>query len=449
QLGAGRMAIAGGTHRQEAPAAFRRLHHALRLGRDERKRLLAEDMLAGVEGGDGRLGVREGRRRDNHRVDIPSGQQVVQTRHDVRNAVLLREGLRTLRQDVEDRHRPCRGVLGQRPHMAVGDPPGPDDADAKLVQALLPRVRGGHADTAVLPPSIDGGRPLVMSGTTNYGSSFLCPDARLGDSLSTAGVGCCRKAALHRGKSRQFVLSEATLRQDAATALPNFFAFLHEAPDILQATSGIALLLDLTGLRAINADGGTAAGDDHVGLLAAVLREITAASAPPAPRCYRLGGDEFLLFLPDADGGDAEWWTAHVNAALSALAHRRANGRSCPRVQGTAVPYPGPTGSVAELLASVYREVDTSRGSEANSIVPRLLNRIDETLSLLIEARLQAHTDVVSGLPNHRAAESALSAALKSPLTRNFSVLLVDGDDLRAYNALGYEAGNQMIRDLG
>jgi diguanylate cyclase (GGDEF)-like protein len=288
-----------------------------------------------------------------------------------------------------------------------------------------------------------------MSGTTNYGSSFLCPDARLGDSLSTAGVGCCRKAALHRGKSRQFVLSEATLRQDAATALPNFFAFLHEAPDILQATSGIALLLDLTGLRAINADGGTAAGDDHVGLLAAVLREITAASAPPAPRCYRLGGDEFLLFLPDADGGDAEWWTAHVNAALSALAHRRANGRSCPRVQGTAVPYPGPTGSVAELLASVYREVDTSRGSEANSIVPRLLNRIDETLSLLIEARLQAHTDVVSGLPNHRAAESALSAALKSPLTRNFSVLLVDGDDLRAYNALGYEAGNQMIRDLG
>jgi diguanylate cyclase (GGDEF)-like protein len=272
----------------------------------------------------------------------------------------------------------------------------------------------------------------------------------LGDSFFTAGVGCCPKAALHNRKSRQFVLSEATLRQDAATALPNFFAFLHDAPDILQTTSGIALLLDLTGLRAVNAEAGQPEGDEHVGLLAAVLRELITTGATPAPpRCYRIGGDEFLLFLPDAIGKDAEWWTAHVNAALSAMAQRKMNGRSCPRVRGTSVPYPGPTGSVAELLASVYREVDTSRGNEAGSIVPRLLNRIDETLSLLIEARLQAHTDVVSGLPNHRAAESALSAALKSPLTRTFSVLLVDGDDLRAYNALGYEAGNQMIRDLG
>lgn len=245
------------------------------------------------------------------------------------------------------------------------------------------------------------------------------------------------------------MLSEATLRQDAATALPNFFAFLREAPEILRMTSGTALLLDLTGLHTLNAPDGLAFSDEQVGALATVLRGVLAVSdGDDATRCYRLGGDEFLLFLPGACGGDAERWTSRVNAGLAEHLHTPDPARAA-RVRGTCVPYPGPMGSVAELLATVYREVDTAHGNEVSSIVPRLLNRIDETLSLLVEARLQAHTDVVSGLPNHRAAESALHSALTSPVSRPFSVLLVDGDDLRSYNALGYAAGNQMIRDLG
>ncbi len=244
------------------------------------------------------------------------------------------------------------------------------------------------------------------------------------------------------------MLSEATLRQDAATALPNFFAFLREAPEILETSTGVALLLDLAGLHTVNADAGRSTGDEYVGALASVLRSMLTA-APDTTRCYRIGGDEFLVFLPGAGGADAERWTAHVNVGLAEHPVNQSRHRTAPRVRGAGVPYPGQIGSVAELLATVYREVDVSHGNEVSSIVPRLLNRIDETLSLLIEARIQAHTDVVSGLPNHRAAESALTAALKSPVSRSFSVLLVDGDDLRAYNELGYEAGNQMIRDLG
>jgi diguanylate cyclase (GGDEF)-like protein len=245
------------------------------------------------------------------------------------------------------------------------------------------------------------------------------------------------------------VLSEVTLRQDAATALPNFFAFLRESPEILQTTTGTALLLDLADPQAEHSQAGHAAVDEHVAALAAVLRRMLAGPAGSvSARCYRLGGDEFLLFLPGAGDTDADRWTAAVNAGL--LECSPTTSPLCAaHVRGASVPYPGQIGTVAELLATIYREVDTAHGNEVSSIVPRLLNRIDETLSLLVEARLQAHTDVVSGLPNHRAAESALSAALTSPVSRSFSVLLVDGDDLRAYNALGYAAGNQMIRDLG
>jgi len=250
-------------------------------------------------------------------------------------------------------------------------------------------------------------------------------------------------------KRGEFVLSEVTLRRDAATALPNFFAFLREAPEILQTTTGTALLLDLAILHAVHAQAGRADGDECVAALAAVLRTMLAdPDSGVSTRCYRLGGDEFLLFLPGACDADAERWTARVNSGLDECVPTASASRAA-HVRGACVHYPGQIGTVAELLATVYREVDVAHGNEVSSIVPRLLNRIDETLSLLVEARLQAHTDVVSGLPNHRAAESALSAALTSPVSRSFSVLLVDGDDLRAYNALGYAAGNQMIRDLG
>lgn len=249
-------------------------------------------------------------------------------------------------------------------------------------------------------------------------------------------------------KSLRVVLTGATLRQDGATALPNFFALLQDAPEVLQRTTGVALLLDIANLQAVNVSAGRLAGDAQITMVASVLsRLLPQAGAPDVPRCYRIGGDEFLLFLPDGGDMDAERWLAQINASLRDSYPVALDDPM--RVRGVTAPYPGPTGTLAELLDAVYRAVDGVHGAQSSSIVQRLLDRINDTVSLLLEAKRQAFTDVVSGLPNHRAAESALHEALTSPSFRAFSVLLVDGDDLRSYNDLGYEAGNRMIRDLG
>lgn len=61
-----------------------------------------------------------------------------------------------------------------------------------------------------------------------------------------------------------------------------------------------------------------------------------------------------------------------------------------------------------------------------------------------------AYTDLISGLPNLRAAMLNMEQVLKNSTAehRAFSMLLIDGDNIRAYNSINYAAGDEMIRDM-
>jgi diguanylate cyclase (GGDEF)-like protein len=75
----------------------------------------------------------------------------------------------------------------------------------------------------------------------------------------------------------------------------------------------IAVLLDLNGFKQINDTWGHHVGD---ALLVAVARRLTEACAPEAI-AGRLGGDEFLVLLPQGDPGDV---TQTVQAMLECTA---------------------------------------------------------------------------------------------------------------------------------
>jgi diguanylate cyclase (GGDEF)-like protein len=79
-----------------------------------------------------------------------------------------------------------------------------------------------------------------------------------------------------------------------------------------------------------------------------------------------------------------------------------------------------------------------------------LVNRIQGLGRMLDESQQSALTDSVSGLPNMRAARKALRQAHQQAITTKqpFSILLIDGDDLRRYNAISYAEGDEMIRQL-
>jgi diguanylate cyclase (GGDEF)-like protein len=104
---------------------------------------------------------------------------------------------------------------------------------------------------------------------------------------------------------------------DRLTGLPNRSYFLSEVNrhiDRLEqdGTSGTMLLIDLDGLRRVNAAHGRAVGDDMLIRLANLLRGVVR----PVDMVARVGGDEFAVWLDNMD---------HMTAAERAvgLADRR------------------------------------------------------------------------------------------------------------------------------
>lgn len=68
----------------------------------------------------------------------------------------------------------------------------------------------------------------------------------------------------------------------------------------------------------------------------------------------------------------------------------------------------------------------------------------------LDRAQHESLTDLISSLPNLKAAMLTLEQALQDAVTnhKTFSILMMDGDNIRIYNTINYAAGDQMIRDM-
>jgi diguanylate cyclase (GGDEF)-like protein len=81
------------------------------------------------------------------------------------------------------------------------------------------------------------------------------------------------------------------------------------------------------------------------------------------------------------------------------------------------------------------------------------LNNIYQVLKMgriLDETQQEAYTDTISGMPNLKAAMLNLEKSIKNSNTsqKSFSILMIDGDNIRAYNNINYAAGDEMIRDM-
>ena len=69
---------------------------------------------------------------------------------------------------------------------------------------------------------------------------------------------------------------------------------------------------------------------------------------------------------------------------------------------------------------------------------------------ILDETQQEAYTDTISGMPNLRAAMLNLEKAIQDSRASNkpFSMMMIDGDNIRVYNTINYAAGDEMIRDM-
>ncbi len=256
-------------------------------------------------------------------------------------------------------------------------------------------------------------------------------------------------------------------RIDALVGCGNLLAFSESLLDEFgeSVKSPFSLLsLDVNAFSQVNDAQGHLAGDAVLRWIGLALMEETGASV------YRIGGDEFVALFNTGSHAD------HVSRAQQAFdrLNNEANrfGLNEPAASIALIQYwPGDKASPAEVFihlgAAMYLvKADYGRSLKiflASEIEPLsapgmvtwlaelVVNRMASFGEMLDESQRLAYTDPVTGLPNIRAAQRQLDLAIgrAQASQQPFSILLVDGDDLKQYNNISYAAGDEMIQRLG
>jgi len=190
--------------------------------------------------------------------------------------------------------------------------------------AVVPRIAIAVMVISVLPPVV----VLVAAGGANILAAL---------SLVFAGVVIAsfifqNRAALHAAISSGELLRRKA-QTDHLTGLANRAELMQRmaeacaelpAPDGRVRGRGFAVLyIDLDGFKAVNDSHGHAAGDEILQRVADALRRV----AGPDELVARIGGDEFVALLRDADALTARGVADEIIAAI-AREHRLADGRS-------------------------------------------------------------------------------------------------------------------------
>jgi diguanylate cyclase (GGDEF)-like protein len=101
--------------------------------------------------------------------------------------------------------------------------------------------------------------------------------------------------------------AQALARVDSLTGLPNRRAFEETI------RTGAMLLIDVDRFKSINDTHGHVIGDDCLRQVAAALRGVLRDS----DQCFRWGGDEFIVFMPDTSLAAAQMAQERVVAAVA------------------------------------------------------------------------------------------------------------------------------------
>ncbi len=247
------------------------------------------------------------------------------------------------------------------------------------------------------------------------------------------------------------------ITRDPFTGLPNLFELLESAPLLTYGSPGMVIAADIDHLTNINENYGRQSGDRCIKILADLLRSFIVSCSDTAPAtAFRTGGDEFILILPTYDKASAENLANDLRKQFRSIAIKQ--GVLGAGLHTVTIPYNEKGISAHQLIKAVRLGLShgntpnapTSLPKWADQLIDHMIDRVCETLNLLHYTRFLALHDEISGLPNHRAAEMFIADALQNYHLnkRPFSLLFIDGDNLKQYNNLGYQQGNEMIRNL-
>jgi diguanylate cyclase (GGDEF)-like protein len=280
--------------------------------------------------------------------------------------------------------------------------------------------------------------------------------------------------------------SSELLRMDPLTGCKNFLGFLEtylnfslcesteaiptqamlEASGVDRSQYSAILFVDLNNFDALNKSKGRDYGNSVLHWMGLLLAEESHNTA------YRLGGDEFAVLLKMETRAE---YAQFMDRMLERM-KREANLLGFPESPAdiALIIYDQLPADLVVMLMQVDEAMARVKSSDATGqmifnvsdfkVAPialdvsstvrwlsyRSIYQVLEMGRTLDHIQQQAYTDMISGLPNIKAALLNMEQALKTATATNkpFSLLLIDGDNIRVYNSINYAAGDKMIRDM-
>ena len=250
-------------------------------------------------------------------------------------------------------------------------------------------------------------------------------------------------------------------RIDLLMGCGNLLSFLEAFSDRLSSpvTSAFSLLLvDLNNFMTFNEQHGHEQGDAVLHWVSIVLKDTNLP-------VYRIGGDEVVVVFSEGTNEEKESTARAVFDRLNRESDQFAwsNPASVMLIH-----FGNEKLEIADLWIAISdalfdAKVEGGRGflvnkythaTSGNNYQIRVINTLTERLlsfaSGLDLSNQLAYLDPNTQLPNTLAAEKELEGTMQQALRTNgkFSILFIDGDNLRLYNDISYQAGDEMIRNL-
>jgi diguanylate cyclase (GGDEF)-like protein len=266
-----------------------------------------------------------------------------------------------------------------------------------------------------------------------------------------------KQPALKNGYSSRTKLS---VRTDSLTGLPNLLALLSLLEESQSRAAFSVVVIHVTGLWEMNRAHGRTAGDELLRWYANYLQENLAGQV------FRVGGDKFALLLLNADLEENRSFTEAIVQGIQkrntetgvqhshiALIHFPAGEATIPG-HFLACQYMALSEHHYEQQDNLMRQFHASEIQAEQDYPWMMLDLANQMLRMGIIADETLHlaqTDSVSHLPNMRAAFTELESTLYQAQHWNtgFAILLIDGDNLREYNHISYQAGDEAIHNIG
>lgn len=241
---------------------------------------------------------------------------------------------------------------------------------------------------------------------------------------------------------------------DPLTGFPTIFKLIESDVNSVFGEQGSIILFDFAGFSKINENYGRDIGDLCLKTLSDSI--LNALKSYNNSSVFRTDGDEFTLSLPNMSYSKAENLANLIKTDFINIISK--HGYSDFQIHTFILDFSQRINSIAEfykmifeaLLKRKYTNQESSKDLWIDHIIANFIRRIGETLSFFNDAYNLSLTDDISGLFNQRAAKLYLANLMEDSKLSNkeFSLLFIDGDNLKRYNKISYESGNQIIKEL-